>query len=843
MAEDINIKLTVDANQANSATESFKSKVQKLRYEMAQLQVDTDGLTKATDEQKKRFNELAQEAGKLQDALDDASQQAKNYADDYATLNTAMQGMQGAVGAISAVSGAMSILGVDSEEATQSIKTLTGLMSVMQGLENVQKTFNKDSLVMKALQTAKNKLLTQSIKEQTKAQVALNVAKKGMLGVIALAVTALGVLVAKYASAKNAAADLTKEINKQATDAIAKNISELDRLKEGWSELGGDLEKQTKFLEENKTALEGMGLAFNDVNEAEEFFQNQTENYVKAITARAKAEAARAMIVEKQKEVIEAELDAERIAAGETTFWENWQQANLERTFGAEQAKEIMVGAAQEEADAMKATIEVLEEKEKAYLDEAKAAEASVDAMKKVSEEAKKAEEERKKAEEERKKRAKEYAEQQKKAREERIALSEKELGEIDKFIAEQDKAHNTTLQNIDEEEVAITEMYDKALDSAIKYYGEDSVQVERITALRIKALDNVDKKRKEYLDKQAKEEEDARKKAEEDALKAARDTEDSQKRIEKAKLDAQLLALEENSAEYYEKKAEIDRQAEATELLALERLLWDKQITQEEYEAQYDLLVANHAKARADLEIAEAQRAKDEIDQIEQKKWQFAEDLVKNYQNIISAAMEAELEAVGDNEEEQKKVRKKYAKAQFIGQIASIGISTAQAIMGAWASASSIPYPANLIIGGIMTALLAGTGVAQSVKARNEMNNAMKAEKGGILVGASHSQGGIMLSNGVEAEGGEAIINKRSTSMFAPILSEINSYNGYGAPLIKAQPTNTNTSSSLVTNDAIKQIVRETIAGVTAIPVVVSEHSITEAQRQVGITRERAFI
>lgn len=826
MAQDINIKVNVDTTSAQAQTTDYDKRLKELTDEMVKLNIETEGLSKATAEQKKRFNELAQEAGNIKDAMGDAQTQVNNLSDDYSTLNTAIQGLQGAVGAISAVSGAMSVLGVDSEEATQSIKTLTGLMSVMQGLENAQKALNKDSLVMKALQTAKNKLLTQSIKEQTKAQVALNVAKLGAVAVIAGVVTALGVLVAKYASAKNAAADLTKELNKQATDTIAKNVSELGRLKEGWSELGGDLEKQTKFLEENKAALEGMGLAFNDVNEAEEFFQNQTENYVKAITARAKAEAVRAMIVEETKKQLEAEMEAERVASGELTFWEDaaikMGQVN----------QETLVAVAQNEVDATQKSIDKLKEKAKAYEEEAKAAEVSVDAMKKVSEEVKKVEP--KKAE---------YAEQQKKAREERIALTEKELGEIDKFIAEQEKAHSTTLQNIDEEEVAITEMYDKALDNAIKYYGEDSLQVKRITALRIKALDDVDKKREEYFDKQAKEEEDARKKADEDALKAARDAEDAQKRIEKAKLDAQLLALEENSAEYYEKKAEIDRQAEATELLALERLLWDKQITQEEYESQYDLLVANHAKNRADLEIAEAQRAKDEIDQIEQKKWQFAEDLVKNYQNIISAAMEAELEAVGDNEEEQKKVRKKYAKAQFVGQIASIGISTAQAIMGAWASASSIPYPANLIIGGIMTALLAGTGIAQSVKARNEMNTAMRAERGGILVGASHAQGGIMLSNGVEAEGGEAIINKRSTEAFAPLLSEINAYNGYGAPLISAQPTSSSSSSSLSSDSAIRKIVQETIAGVTAIPVVVSEHSITEAQRQVGITRERAFI
>ena len=53
----------------------------------------------------------------------------------------------------------------------------------------------------------------------------------------------------------------------------------------------------------------------------------------------------------------------------------------------------------------------------------------------------------------------------------------------------------------------------------------------------------------------------------------------------------------------------------------------------------------------------------------------------------------------------------------------------------------------------------------------------------GGVLKGKSHAQGGIPFSvggqTGFEAEGGEAIINKRSTSAFAPLLSAINQAGG----------------------------------------------------------------
>ena len=57
------------------------------------------------------------------------------------------------------------------------------------------------------------------------------------------------------------------------------------------------------------------------------------------------------------------------------------------------------------------------------------------------------------------------------------------------------------------------------------------------------------------------------------------------------------------------------------------------------------------------------------------------------------------------------------------------------------------------------------------------------KFEDGGLISGASHANGGVPFTvdgvGGFEAEGGEAIINKRSTAMFAPLLSAINQAGG----------------------------------------------------------------
>jgi hypothetical protein len=54
------------------------------------------------------------------------------------------------------------------------------------------------------------------------------------------------------------------------------------------------------------------------------------------------------------------------------------------------------------------------------------------------------------------------------------------------------------------------------------------------------------------------------------------------------------------------------------------------------------------------------------------------------------------------------------------------------------------------------------------------------KLEDGGIIDGPSHADGGVKLPGlGVEVEGGEFVVNKRSTAANEPILRMINSADG----------------------------------------------------------------
>jgi len=84
--------------------------------------------------------------------------------------------------------------------------------------------------------------------------------------------------------------------------------------------------------------------------------------------------------------------------------------------------------------------------------------------------------------------------------------------------------------------------------------------------------------------------------------------------------------------------------------------------------------------------------------------------------------------------------------------------------------------------LGPIAGALAAvGIGITTGIQIANI--SSAKFEDGGVLQGSSHANGGIPFTiggqSGFEAEGGEAIINKRSTAMFGDLLSDINQAGG----------------------------------------------------------------
>lgn len=174
----------------------------------------------------------------------------------------------------------------------------------------------------------------------------------------------------------------------------------------------------------------------------------------------------------------------------------------------------------------------------------------------------------------------------------------------------------------------------------------------------------------------------------------------------------------------------------------ALEIALSNQEISQAQF---------NSEMAKLDAEELKRQENQAKLKQeLKQKELQSASNL---------------LGALGGLAEEGSATQKALMSAQAL-------INTYAAITGQLAAFSTVPVPGYAIAQAIATGIM---GFAQVAKI-----NGVKFAQGGVLRGKSHARGGIPTIDGqYEFEGGEAVINKRSTARYGALLSSINQAGG----------------------------------------------------------------
>jgi len=172
-------------------------------------------------------------------------------------------------------------------------------------------------------------------------------------------------------------------------------------------------------------------------------------------------------------------------------------------------------------------------------------------------------------------------------------------------------------------------------------------------------------------------------------------------------------------------------------------------------------------------------------------------------------------------------------------------------------AQQAKLPFPENLIamaataaqVASIIVnlkAFLGGSGGQGSEQSNTQQVGNQFAEggltRGGMFEGNSHANGGVKFRVGGrihEAEGGEAIINKRSTSMFRPVLSAINSYNGNGVKF--ADGGLLNSGEKFAMGGELRSAQQLISGGMGASKVVIVESDMTEVQNRISAIESQA--
>ena len=328
------------------STAPLKRKLRDLKTLMAQMNLD--GLSNTS-----LFNEMAQQAGAYADAIGDASTATNVFANDNFKLEAMAQGLQGIAGAASVATGVMGLLGTENEEVAKAIMKVQSVLAVLNGVQAIANVLNKDSALMLRLKQIRQIASTSSTAADTvattvnttavgantaatvvntTAQKAWNVAKavaKALLGdwtgLVLVGAVALGTYalatsdstdeLEKQSKATDKAKEAQNKYNSDLASSTGQLIGKYKLLQNEWKNLKNTAEK-TQWLKDNQTEFKNLGLKVGDLKAAEDVFVNNTKNVVTALKARASAMAAQSMLTEAYTEYYKRIMEADNSVAG-----------------------------------------------------------------------------------------------------------------------------------------------------------------------------------------------------------------------------------------------------------------------------------------------------------------------------------------------------------------------------------------------------------------------------------------------------------------------------------------------------------------------------------------------
>lgn len=281
------------------------------------------------------FRTMTQQAGEMSDSMADANQAVAAFANDTMNLEASAQALQLVAGGASLVTGAMGLLGIEDEKVQQAMLKVQSAISLVNGVTAIANVLNEDSILMLRIKKIMMDANTASTAANTVAEGAnatatgiSTVARNAWNVTVAIGKALLGdfsglVLVAaaglvtyalctddstdsqeKHNKAVSDAQKIEQDYNKKVSSSTGELVGKYQVLRRQWMALKTTAEK-TKWIENNQSAMDGLGLSVNNLSDAENVFVSNTSRVVAALEARAKAEAAQQALVDTYKKYYE----------------------------------------------------------------------------------------------------------------------------------------------------------------------------------------------------------------------------------------------------------------------------------------------------------------------------------------------------------------------------------------------------------------------------------------------------------------------------------------------------------------------------------------------------------
>lgn len=693
------------------ATKGLKVQLKEMQTEMANM------LANGIDKADPKFVELAKKAGSLKDAIGDAGEEINRFASDTKKLDDVINIAQSATAAFELYKGAMSAFGLETEGAVEAIQKLQGAMAIIQSLQTLQNTLEQNSATAKLFNKAMN-TLSFGIQGTTKATKLFSLALKGI---------GLGLIIGLIAT-----------------------------LVEHWDDLKKIIKDNIPIIGQISDKFNGLkGIIFGVGNAIKTALMMPFEKLGKAFMKLIKGDFSGAV-----KELTSGWSDAwQKIKDG---FKSGVEYSRRTVEDGAKKTKETITKTAKETAK------ETKDIREKMLKDITDAEKKAADDIQKLRD--KEVEEEKKRQEKLKQLRKKgvdlEYDYQkallnnqlaETKNDEEKIKIKEK-LIELDK--KRQEEAAKAAAA--DAMGITVEELNKRLNATEEKWMGLNETQKEVLKNLQTQ-LETI----KVAADT-------AKKSLEGNSTSTSGGTSGgttsgtpSKKSFGNQFMDNETFSgVSKTISDAYEAYAApiVEGLGDSIHMM-MEFAIEEAENALEEAEEMHDEAVDKVSESKDRLSELNDKMKDSSGAQLEAYKTQMADEILllqEREQEERRLAKEKE-----KREKELEKQKKKARKLELQQQLVQAIVSGALAVVNGLATQPFLP------VGIAMGALAAAATAIQIATISKQIS---KLADGGLLQGKSHSQGGIPVGNtGIEVEGGEYVVNKRSTAKYLPLLQQIN--------------------------------------------------------------------
>lgn len=207
-------------DDTGKSTAEVTEKTVRLNTQLKQMKQSLSEMELAGKANTAEYKKMALQAGALEDQIGDTSARVRVLSSDTKNLDAALSLASGIAGGFSVAQGAAALFGEENEDVQKALLKVQASLSILNGLQAIQATLNKDSaasvVLLSGAQKAYNVVVGTSVGVLRVLKIAL--ASLGVLGVIAGLIAVINKLDLFTKSTEDAAA-AQRELNQELEEA------------------------------------------------------------------------------------------------------------------------------------------------------------------------------------------------------------------------------------------------------------------------------------------------------------------------------------------------------------------------------------------------------------------------------------------------------------------------------------------------------------------------------------------------------------------------------------------------------------------------------------------------